>query len=1039
MPQLPEKISFNAGELGPLVDARFDLDRYRFGCKVLENFNITPYGPIQFCPGTTWVNDAYGKCYLYGFVYSETTSYLLEFGSGYVQFYYQDGSLVSPADSSTAWTTLTAYTMGAIVSESGSYYFCLSDHTSGTFATDLAYLRWVEIVTLRLLTPYTGDEFTKLSFCPINDVIYIATDEEPLAQLIRQTETVWIYQEVPFSYPPMMEGNFDEALLLACTVTAVGASGNLVASGGHTPFNASHVGSYWEIEHRQSGKSEELNISGTSGTVNSIPIKMSGAWSVTTTDRWYGTLKLQRSYDGGSTWLDVQEWVSEANRNVVATGTEIQKTLLRLTYTATGNPYGPGVWSGTAPADFVAAKAYIESDELYQGGFVQVTHFSSPTQVTVTVKKELESTSATDAWAEGAWSDYRGHPRTCVKENSRLMCGGNATDPKRFWESGLDDFENFEWGTDADSPFYFNALGTRNPLQWLLEIRGEILAGSTGEISAITAGVDVALNAENPIKAKKANQYGSARLPAVNVNDVAIFVQSGGRKVREYVYSFEKDGYTSADLTRLAHHITQGGIVDLAFSENPETYLYFVRADGELLRLTYERSEGVVGWSRRKTRRSAFSAYDDCYESVAVVPDGLGGDNVFVSVKRRLNDSFVRTIEKFDQGGWYEDETLTDLKTALFLDCAETTDLGTISIAEINLSSTSGTSFYGFGGPNFHLSYADKLWKITTDGAHGLSTGDLVRVILPDAALELGNASLNAINGLVCQAVVISSTKFYLCDKDDTYTITNIQNTGTMPSNDGLDAYSNTELTVAGFGGLPRSGIIQGVVGMTEVNDLKFNFINGASGGIFLDGIDSSGYTSYSSGGTIYVRPSIDVDYDDHSGIVLAGFGLIEVVSNSFPCSGLKGENDLSALVDGIPYDDLSADDITGIVTLPDGVYGNWAHVGLPYTGRMKTQKIDIRLPMGSGRGRIQMVHQLVLTLWRSYGGKAGVSFDDLEDIHPRLMEDLLDGQQASLEDEHAVEIGGDAESGQSIHIVQDLPLPFTLLALVPKIETTDD
>lgn len=40
------------------------------------------------------------------------------------------------------WATSTAYVVGDIVNESQSYYICVVDHTSGTFATDLTAVKW---------------------------------------------------------------------------------------------------------------------------------------------------------------------------------------------------------------------------------------------------------------------------------------------------------------------------------------------------------------------------------------------------------------------------------------------------------------------------------------------------------------------------------------------------------------------------------------------------------------------------------------------------------------------------------------------------------------------------------------------------------------------------------------------------------------------------------------------------------------------------------------------------------------------------------
>ena len=44
-----------------------------------------------------------------------------------------------------AWVTATAYAVWDIVTESNQAYLCVEDHTSGTFATDLAADKWVAI------------------------------------------------------------------------------------------------------------------------------------------------------------------------------------------------------------------------------------------------------------------------------------------------------------------------------------------------------------------------------------------------------------------------------------------------------------------------------------------------------------------------------------------------------------------------------------------------------------------------------------------------------------------------------------------------------------------------------------------------------------------------------------------------------------------------------------------------------------------------------------------------------------------------------
>lgn len=50
----------------------------------------------------------------------------------------------APRFTHTAWATSTAYAVGDVVLQSGSCYRCLTQHTAGTFATDLSNAKWRE-------------------------------------------------------------------------------------------------------------------------------------------------------------------------------------------------------------------------------------------------------------------------------------------------------------------------------------------------------------------------------------------------------------------------------------------------------------------------------------------------------------------------------------------------------------------------------------------------------------------------------------------------------------------------------------------------------------------------------------------------------------------------------------------------------------------------------------------------------------------------------------------------------------------------------
>jgi hypothetical protein len=139
------------------------------------------------------------------------------------------------------------------------------------------------------------------------------------------------------------------------------------------------------------------------------------------------------------------------------------------------------------------------------------------------------------------------------------------------------------------------------------------------------------------------------------INDEMMYVQWGGRKVREVAYEIMRDGYTTPDMTILANHITDGdppGIVDWDYQQEPDSIVWCVRADGALIGLTYEKEQEVVGWHPHITEGE--------FESIAIIPSEGGEDEIWVSVKRG-SDRFIECFEPRDFG--------SDKEDGFFVDC----------------------------------------------------------------------------------------------------------------------------------------------------------------------------------------------------------------------------------------------------------------------------------------------------------------------------------------------------------------------------------
>lgn len=82
----------------------------------------------------------------------------------------------------------------------------------------------------------------------------------------------------------------------------------------------------------------------------------------------------------------------------------------------------------------------------------------------------------------------------------------------------------------------------------------------------------------------------------------------------------------------------------MAVQRSPEPYVWMVRADGQAVLMLYDLAEQAVGFFRVILGASAAGAAT--IESVCVLPNASDFDSVYFSVKRTINGSTVRYIEK---------------------------------------------------------------------------------------------------------------------------------------------------------------------------------------------------------------------------------------------------------------------------------------------------------------------------------------------------------------------------------------------------------
>lgn len=107
MPDLIPQASFNSGEWSPNLFARVDIQKYRSGAALLENFYIDYRGGASTRPGSRYILQAYKSDHavrLIPFQSAFNIGYVLEFGHNYIRFYFRGSPIVETGVAITAIT-----------------------------------------------------------------------------------------------------------------------------------------------------------------------------------------------------------------------------------------------------------------------------------------------------------------------------------------------------------------------------------------------------------------------------------------------------------------------------------------------------------------------------------------------------------------------------------------------------------------------------------------------------------------------------------------------------------------------------------------------------------------------------------------------------------------------------------------------------------------------------------------------------------------------------------------------------------------------
>lgn len=303
-----------------------------------------------------------------------------------------------------------------------------------------------------------------------------------------------------------------------------------------------------------------------------------------------------------------------------------------------------------------------------QRGTVRITAQSGTTATADVVTDPLPeevvgSGNTTNRWAKQSINDDAGWPTDVTFFRSRLFYQ-RETQVFGTVVGAYDDFNKYE-GADITDDTAISLTLTADKLdrlRWMLPVGKVLLNGAPRLELAVSAQTQNAVLSADNVASEPQTEYGSNLVQPIKVDDAVLFLQRGGRRLREMRFSYEIERFRADDVTVLADHVLRG-VIEMDYQAEPYPTVWCVCEDGTLAALTYNRERGVVAWARHSL------GGDAAVESIAVIPSPDGTqDDLWLIVRRTINGATVRYVEYLESPSLYE----SGVADSFFVDCGIT-------------------------------------------------------------------------------------------------------------------------------------------------------------------------------------------------------------------------------------------------------------------------------------------------------------------------------------------------------------------------------
>lgn len=269
-------------------------------------------------------------------------------------------------------------------------------------------------------------------------------------------------------------------------------------------------------------------------------------------------------------------------------------------------------------------------------------------------------TPAADDGPQGDYNPFPGagdYPGVAAIFEQRLVFGRTNNSPQTVFASQTGIFTNFCASRplrDTDRILAALASTQVNEIRWLVPFDELVVLTSGGEWIMANGSNSDALTPTS-VQYKVQGYRGCADVRPLVIGSTVLFVQRGGKVVRDLQYKLETDKYASNNLSVLSEHLFRDCVItSWAYQQTPDSVIWVALSDGTFCSFTYLPEHEVWAWCPQET--------DGVVEEVAAIP-GDDEDEVYFVIKRTIDGEDVRFIEKLHS------RRFTSVEDAYFVDC----------------------------------------------------------------------------------------------------------------------------------------------------------------------------------------------------------------------------------------------------------------------------------------------------------------------------------------------------------------------------------